>query len=302
MIRTAILLSALSASALGAQANIPQLRGDVGLLAGTQAPAGFFTGILFNNYESARIVTADGSDFARIRPVLNFTSLNAIYSSQTKLFGGRWMAMIAIPWADIGLAAPNLNSQSSWGFSDIYLLPLRLGWTFKMADLVAGQGVFIPSGRFHDGARDNTGLGMWSWESTLGGTLYLNPSKQLNFSTLASYQVQSSVRGADKRAGQVLTLEGGLGHSISKGYGQAGVAYYARWKMTSDVNYLLPPALDAKDRTFGIGPEITTPVIAKPVVTIVTLRYFLEGGNRVATEGNSFYVIVTAYRPAAAPQ
>ena len=297
MIRVAILLCGLAASALGAQANIPQLRGDVGLGAGTQAPPGTFLGTLYNNYDSRRIVTADGSEFSRLRPVINTAALLGIYSSNTKLFGGRWAAWAALPWVDLGLSTPNLDVQSSWGLSDMYLLPLQLGWQFPMGALLVGQGVYIPTGRFTDGARDNTGLGMWSWESTLGGTLYLNDSKQLNFSTLASYQVQSNVRGTDKRAGQVLTLEGGLGHAISKGYGLAGVAYYARFKTTADQNYLLPAALAAKDQYFGIGPEITTPVLAKPFVTILTLRYYVETGNRVATEGNSFYAIVNAYMP-----
>jgi hypothetical protein len=235
-IRSAILLSGLTASVLGAQANIPQLRGDVGLGAGTQAPPGLYAGVLFNNYASRRVVTADGAPFSQLRPIINAVAVLTSYSSEYKVLGGRWSATIAVPWVDIGLAAPNLDLQSSWGLSDMYLLPLQLGWHFPNGTLLVGQGLFWPTGRYQPGATDNTGLGMWSWESTLGGTLYLNESRQLNFSTLASYQVQSHVSGTAKRPGQVLTLEGGLGHAIAKGYGLAGVAYYARFKTTSDQN------------------------------------------------------------------
>jgi hypothetical protein len=303
MIRTAIRVAALhslTAWALGAQANIPQMRGDVGLKAGTQMPAGLFVGEVFNNYETHDVVTKNGVETSLIRPIINTSALLGIYSSDAKLFGGRWSAILAIPWVNLGLATPNLDPGSSWGFSDMYVVPLQLGWTFARGDLLVGQGMFIPTGRFHDGGRDNTGLGMWSWESTLGGTVYLDPSKQLNISTLASYQVQGKVRGTDKRAGNVLVLEGGLGHTIAKGYGQAGVAYYARWKLTDDENYRLPAPFDARDRTFGIGPEITTPVLAKPFVTFVTLRYYVEGGNRVATQGSSFWILANAYFPKAA--
>jgi hypothetical protein len=80
------------------------------------------------------------------------------------------------------------------------------------------------------------------------------------------------------------------------------MAYYARWKTTSDVNYRLPASLDEKDRTFGAGPEITTPVMAKPFITFVSLRYFFEGGNRSATQGNSFYAVANVYLPATARQ
>jgi hypothetical protein len=303
MIRWASLLTAVTASVLGAQANIPQLRGDVGLRAGTQAPPGVSAGVLFNNYESLRIVAANGAASSLIRPIINTAALTAVYSSSVRILGGRWAAIVAVPWANFGLAVPNVDLLSNrWGISDSYLVPLQLGWKFERGDLLVGQGLYAPTGRFHDGARDNTGLGMWSWESTLGGTVYITKARTLNASTLASYQVQSTVRGTDRRAGQVLTLEGGLGHAISEGTGQAGVAYYARWKTTSDENFQQPPAFAAKDRTFGVGPEITTPVAAKPFVTIVTLRYYFEGGNRVATEGNSFYLIATAYLPPAAAQ
>jgi hypothetical protein len=303
MIRAALFVSALTALtawALHAQANVPQMRGDVGLKAGTQMPAGLFIGGIYNNYETHDVVTKDGAEISLIRPIVNSTALLGIYSSDVKVLGGRWSAIVALPWVNIGLATPNLDTRSSWGFSDMYVVPLQLGWTFPMADLLVGQGAFIPTGRFHNGALDNTGFGMWSWESTLGGTVYLNSSKQLNISTLASYQVQGKVRGTDKRAGNVLVLEGGVGHAIAEGYGQLGVAYYTRWKLTADENYRLPAPFDGKDRTFGIGPEITTPVLAHPFVTFVTLRYYVEGGNRVATQGSSFWLLANAYFPMAA--
>ena len=302
MIRAALLviaLTGLTAWALDAQANVPQLRGDVGLKAGTQMPAGLFLGGIFNNYETHDVVTKDGAELSQIRPIINTSAFLGVYSTEARLLGARWSAIVGVPWADIGIPTPNFSRDlpSSWGISDMYVVPLQLGWTFPRADLLVGQGMFIPTGRFHDGALDNTGLGMWSWESTLGGTLYLESSKQLNLSTLASYQVQGKVRGTDKRAGNVLTLEGGLGHAIAEGYGQMGVAYYTRWKLTDDENYRLPAPFDAKDRTFGIGPEITMPVMAHPFITFVTLRYYFESGNRVATQGTSFWLLANAYFP-----
>src|SRR3954463_16655691 len=104
MIRTAILVTALhtlTAWALGAQANIPQLRGDVGLKAGTPLPAGLFVGEVFNNYETHDVVTKDGAEISLIRPIINTSALLGIYSSDAKLLGGRWSAILGIPWVDV---------------------------------------------------------------------------------------------------------------------------------------------------------------------------------------------------------
>ena len=55
-----------------AQANIPVFRGDVGLLAGTQAPPGAYAGLFFNNYHAARVI----DDVGRALPI--GTTINAL--------------------------------------------------------------------------------------------------------------------------------------------------------------------------------------------------------------------------------
>ena len=41
---------------------------------------------------------------------------------------------------------------------------------------------------------------------------------------------------------------------------------------------------------FGIGPEVTVPFPMAPFAGLVTLRYYTELGNRIAPQGDSFYV------------
>jgi hypothetical protein len=56
----------------------------------------------------------------------------------------------------------------STGASDLYLMPLQLGWHFTRADAVAGFALFAPTGRHTAGADDNVGKGLGG-----GGTIRL---------------------------------------------------------------------------------------------------------------------------------
>jgi hypothetical protein len=283
-----------------AQANIPVFRGDVGLLAGTQAPPGAYAGLFYNNYHAGRVIDA----FGRALPIN--TTINALailleYSSPYKILGARWAALAGIPWASTAISVANITTPGTWGFSDLYVLPLQLGWTLKQADLLFGQGFFAPSGRFHPGSPSNTGLGVWSWESTLGATVYKDTTKRTSFSTLASYQVQSFKRDTDQRPGQVLTLEGGIGEAVPLLKGRAGAVYYAEWKLTDDRGFNLPPNFNEHHRYFGIGPELTGGILAKPVFVTLTFRYYRELWNRVAPQGGSLVLSGTAYLPPKPP-
>jgi hypothetical protein len=284
------------ASALGAQANVPQFRGDFGLASGTQAPSGVYAGLFYNYYNPDKIITSDGTVIHRL--AINQSALAILLqwvSQQTFLGGAHYSIVAAIPWVNVAIATPNVSSETRWGFSDFYVQPINLGWHFKQIDALATFGVDAPTGRFNPGASNNTGLGMWAVEFGAGATWYPDAKKQFNVATYATYAVPvSDVRGTTMHAGNLLTLEGGVGHTLIKGFGNIGVAYYAQWKVTSDEGYRLPPGFDAKDYYFGIGPEIDIPVpVVKSLPFFVTLKYYFETGNRVATEGNSFIVAFT---------
>ncbi|MGH9885794.1 MAG: SphA family protein, partial [bacterium] len=243
-------LSAVGSAGALAQANVPQFRGDVGLLAGTQAPRGSYIGV-FHNADNANHVI-DGSGMSRAVAINSHAlALLLEYSSNYQIFGGRWAAIAAPAWVSAEFALPNIATSPMWGFSDLYVVPLQLGWSSKKADLVFGQGFFAPTGRFEQGNPHNTGRGMWSYESTLGGTLYAGSKRLTSFSTLASYQVNSHVKDSDKRPGQTLVLEGGVGQEIPAVKGRAGVVYYARWKLTDDQGFPILERFLTRDRYYG---------------------------------------------------
>lgn len=284
--------------AVHAQANVPQFRGYYGLGSGTLAPAGGYVGFFYNSYDAQRVVASDGSVIGQLQPASVQAVLTGTYSFPSPFLGAHWSASVAIPWTDLALATANQDFPTNWGFSDMYVQPVKAGWKYPSADIVTGLGVFMPTGRFENGAADNTGLGMWSYEYTAGTTVYLGPSRQGTAATLFSFQTQSHVRGTDKRAGNVVTLEGGVGHTMLKDVGKVGLVYYAQWKVSDDQNYHLPAGFNTKDRVFGVGPEVTIPFPMKPMRGIVTVRYFMELGNRVAAEGNSLVLVFNLYQHA----
>lgn len=298
----ALLLAAstLHASALRAQANVPQFRGDFGLNAGTQAPPGEYAGVLYNYYNPDEIVNANGTAFHGVTINQSTIAILLQYvSPNITLFGAHYGAAVAIPWANVAIATPKLSNETKWGFSDMFVEPLNLGWHFPRVDALGTVAVYVPTGRFTAYAPNNTGLGMWAVELGSGATVYPDAAKQFNVSAYATFDMPASyVRETTMRAGDLFTLEGGVGHTLIKGFGAIGVDYYAQWKVTADHNYNLPPTFDSKDFYFGIGPEVTVPIpVVKTMPFILTFRYFFEAANRVATQGNSLYVIFTVAKP-----
>ena len=296
--RLLIAATMIAAVAHGArsQANIPQYRGDLGLNAGTQAAPGRYLSLLYNLYHADNMTDGDNL-WVPIPTVTNALVLWGEYSAPGTILGGRWSAIVGVPWASGVMATPDVETPWDWGFGDLYVQPVQLGWTFNKADIVVGQGFFAPTGRYKVGATNNTGLGMWSWESSLGGTLYLDDGRNTTLTTLATYQVQSNVVNSDKHAGQVLTFQGGAGQRIHRIHGQFGAVYYTRFKTTPDQNFDLPLRFDRKDVYVGAGPELNASIPGRSLTTTFTGRLFFELGNRSAPQGISLYVITTLSAP-----
>jgi hypothetical protein len=283
-------------TAAAAQANVPQFRGDFGMNSGTLPPPGGYVGFFYNNYRAAQVNGANAVAFPDLKPTINSAVGTASYTFPQSVLGGHWAATMTVPWTNVALETVNLDLPGSWGLGDVYVQPMKLGWRYPVADFVAGLGVFMPTGRFTAGADDNTGHGMWSYEASGGVTLFSGESRTGSASVLASYQVQSKVRDTDGRAGQLLTLEGGVGYSIPRTVGRIGLVYYAQWKTTMDEGFAVPPAFDARARMYGLGPEVTTPFPVGPVAGMVTMRYYIERGSIAATQGDSFMIRLTLYK------
>jgi hypothetical protein len=136
----------------------------------------------------------------------------------------------------------SVDDKSKTQLTDTYIQPVRLGWRRAKSDFLVGLGVFVPTGDYEFRGDSNSGLGMWSFELFAGATVYFDEKKNWHLATTAFYETHTNKKDTEIRVGDILTLEGGLGRSFLGGGANAGVAYYAQWKVTADDLSILPPA------------------------------------------------------------
>jgi hypothetical protein len=306
-----LLLSLLAVTPVYAQLNGENLLGDSGVKSGSQPAPGLYVGHLYYRYGPDTIKDADGErvtldPLQRGNQTIHAFVPLVIYVSSAKLFGANYGMMAVMPFANGGLEAPafGLDEEISTGPSDLYLLPLQLGWHLPRADVTTAFGLFAPTGRHTAGADDNVGKGMWSYEFSGGTTLYLDEAKSISVATSAFWEIHSKKDGTDIRVGpitlagikvgQLLTLEGGLGKSFLDGAASVGLAYYAQWKITRD-DFGLPIRLPLdKHRVWGLGPDVTIPIATRSkLISLVNVRYLWEAGVRLKTQGESLVVTAT---------
>ena len=293
----ALLVSLAAAGSASAQLTGANIKGDTGIKSGSQAPPGtYFTNLsyFYNSDEiklpNRTIVSADGG----LNVFANLTVISRV--TKKKFLGANYGVQLAIPLLNTQLELPRLNKGGGGGGAgDLYVMPLWLGWNTKRAEYVASYAFTAPTGRFKPGG-DNSGLGMWSHEISAGTTVYLDKKKSWHASALAGYEMHQKKQGTDVRVGDILTVEGGVGKTGLKGALNVGAAYYAQWKVTADSGADLPALLqrfgveNAKNRAFGIGPEIN--LVVPKLEGQFNVRALKEFGNRTATQG---YAVVASY-------
>lgn len=306
----AALVGAVPASAQLAGEN---LLGDMGVQSGSQPAPGLYASFIYYRYDAASLKGPDGTSLeldptGNASEVINAAVPLFYYVSPKKVLGANFGMMAVVPTASGSMEAPGfgLEEKASFGMSDIYVMPAQLGWHFRQADVTTGVAFFAPTGRYAAGASDNLGRGMWSYEVSGGGTVFLDPKRSLSVSTMAYWETHSGKEGAvqagpvtldDVKVGDVLTLEGGVGKSFLHGAASLGVAYYAQWKTTADdLGLDAPVELEGlpKHRVFGIGPDVTIPIATKStLISLVNIRYLFETGAQVRTQGNTLLVTTT---------
>ena len=277
-----------------AQLQVPLVRGDIGLQGGSQPPPGvYLTGLLYF-YDTHTIVDQNGIHRKRVGLSQWFGGIDLMFVAKKKILGGNYSAQVVLPITNVAADTPFKNNVTGVGYSDTYVQPINLGWHKKRYDAITWYGLYIPTGRFTDGADNNSGLGMWSHEFGAGTTVFLNEKKQWHAAITGTYNIQSHIKDTNKKAGDVVSLEGGVGRAFCSGLCNAGLDYYTQWKVTQDQFANLPTGFLGKHRYYGIGPEVNGTIpINKTTLAIFKLAAFHELGDRVAFQGNSIFMSVT---------
>jgi hypothetical protein len=275
-----------------------QFRGDhipgfTGLSSGTQAPPGLYIGSVVWVYPTDTIKGNQGKNIA-LPGSLTSTAEIILVSLVTndKLFGANVGGSVGFPFIKNRIQLNSLDVNTGFAYTDMFI-GASLGWHLKRADVTAGYNLYIPTGRFSQGGTDNTGLGIWGNELTLGSTIYLDEKRLWNAAANFGLEFHSDKSGTNIHVGDLGTVEGGLGRTFyKKGSGPIptimalGVAGYAQFKVTGDSGSDISPALRGfNDRVFALGPEFNI-FIPKPRLTLL-VRYEPEFGARVHTQGQT---------------
>ena len=298
-VRTVVAAAVLvgAASPALAQLNTQHVKGGVGLKAGSQAPpGGYVVAPLLYLYKTDTVRTRDGDRFP-ISVDLTVALFAAGYAHVTtkKVLGGNYGFSVLLAGANNRIQGTEIDQNPGAGISDSVLNPATIGWHFKRGDALVQYNMFVPTGRYTDGAANNTGFGMWGHEVLVGGTAYLTENRQYHAATAVSFDFQSKKEDSETKVGNELNFDGGVGGDFLKGGLTVGLAYYAAFKLTEDEIEGLPPIfVPGKNKTFGLGPEVTLALARKNTVYgFLTARYFWETYARTTTQGTGFLLTAT---------
>ena len=187
MVVVVVLGCVCGAATAEAQLNTQHIKGTVGLKSGSQAPPGvYFIAPLFYVYKSDDVKDRDGNRFAAdLTSHVYGGGINVV--TKRKLFGGFYGFQILFPvGANNRIQGTEIDANPGAGLTDSVITPISLGWHAGRTDATVGYTIFAPTGRYSDGANNNTRLGMWGQELAVGTTVYLTESRQWHAATLGS--------------------------------------------------------------------------------------------------------------------
>jgi len=257
----------------------------------------YFIAPLFYMYTTNEVKNGDGNALPGATDLTSHVyGAGASVVTTRKLLGGLYGFQVIFPvGANNRIQGTEIDANPGAGLTDSVITPLSLGWHFKRADATAGYTIYAPTGRYTDGANNNTGLGMWGQELSVGTTVYLNASRQWHAATLATFDFQSKKEHSETKVGNVMNLEGGLGGDFLKGGLTAGLDYYASFKLTDDQIEGFPDILiRGKNKVFAVGPEVQLALAkSNTLYGFLKVSYQWEVYARTTTQGSALTVLAT---------
>jgi hypothetical protein len=290
-----------------AQLITQHVKGAVGLKAGSQPPPGGYVPLpVFYLYTTDKVKDRNG-DRLPVTADLTSTFFGVGYSQVTtkKILGAFYGFSVLFPvGANNRIQGTEIDANPGAGFTDSAFTPISLGWHRTRADFIAAFNIFAPTGRYTDGADDNTGLGMWGFEPVVGTTVYLDGGRRSHAALEFSFDFQSKKEDSETKVGNQMNIEGGVGADFLRGGLSTGLAYYASFKLSDDEIEGLPGILiRGKNKVFALGPEATLAIAARDkVYGFITVRYFWETYARTTTQGSALFISGTLLtKPVAVP-
>lgn len=269
-----------------------KLLGSAGIDAGVQPSPGLAILSQALHYAASEVRDRQGN----IVPIdgLNIdatgSALGVSYTSKPKRAPYLTLAA-ALPVANIHVSSADpAASLSGYGFSDVFVQPIKVGWRQRRFDVVGAYVVYVPTGRLEPKGL-GPGRGYWTHQLSVGGAVFADSTRANRLSALASYERNTRKRGIDIRRGDMFQIQGGAGATVQR-LATIGLAGFALWQVTPDHGADIPAKLRGeRTRVFGLGPELDLSI--PQWKTRVALRAEREFGVTSRPRGRVVAVSVT---------
>lgn len=203
-----------------------------------------------------------------------------IWIAPWDVFGGHYGAYIIPTFSNTSLDASVRTlsglgrnaSQSTFGFGDLFVQPVWLGWNKEHWDFTVGYGFYAPTGRFNAGSTDNVGLGFWTQQFQGSVAWYPWADRTTAVVGAFTYEFNSKVEGEDLTPGQRASFNWAVDHYVpldEKFLLDLAVTGYAQWQTTDDTGS--DAANNNHDAVYAIGPQIG--IIYLPSLLTATFRW-----------------------------
>ena len=190
------------------------------------APPGFYldNATYYYHADTFRDENGDRLPFnVELNVIANRTS--ALWVSAWTLLHATYGAGIAFPVSNFAPNPISIEGESadgSLGLGDIAVQPFIFGWHFRQFHYLASFTLFTPTGRFKQGATNNTGKGFWTNMLSAGATWVSPDSAPWSISAIGRYEIPTKQEGADIYPGQTATDR--------MGFGKAGSRTLSNWE------------------------------------------------------------------------
>ena len=235
-----------------------KLLGSAGIDAGVQPSTGVAIVSQTLHYDASELRDRQGNvvPIDGLSMKATGSALGVSYTSKPK--GAPYLTFAAgLPVADIHVSSDDpATSLNGYGFSDMFVQPVKLGWRQRRYDVVTAYVAYVPTGHFEPRSGVSPGRGYWTHQLSLGGALFADSTRTHRISALASYERNTRKRGIDIRRGDMFQIQGGAGASVKR-LAVIGLAGFALWQVKPDRGADIPVKLRGeRTRVFGLGPEL----------------------------------------------
>lgn len=291
-------VSTLSHSAEGASGIY--VLGTQGPLAGVLPPPGFYIrndDYFYQGHATNATLAGLLSFQVKAHCFLNFTTLTAV--AAPKVLGGNYGCGAVFPvgrikcHADVSIDPLNLTvsrSHTDYGYSDMIVYPIMLGWHFNSFHLMTSLGVFLPTGHFQKGRLANIGRNHYALDPGVGWT-YECAKWGLELSSWTGYTVNFKNHETQYRSGGELHTEFFAGKWLGK-HVQLGCIGYYYDQITKDRGR--GAVLGGFEGSVtALGPLLLCAFQWGKVPTRINARYYHEFDATNRLQGNAFFVTAT---------